>query len=254
MHVPQVLFAGDELRVAGVRGDEAVEALAQMADGDGRAAVALQIGRYRSMSAAADRVGRHQAMPAVAGMPLDSADAVSGVTGPQRAGVVERRSRRCAGREGASAAGARAAHEIPRPRLVVVAGRRGHRTDCSCNIVLQIIVARWCRPAPVRPMSRVDRVVGLARSLAIYHLMPRRQRPLRALYAQWSRPATSVFDIGAHVGNRTRAFVGARLPRRRRRTAAGTWPRCCGRWPGACPTSPWSRPRWPTGRAGSSSP
>jgi len=32
-------------------------------------------------------------------------------------------------------------------------------------------------------MSRVDRVVGLVRSLAIYHVLPRRQRPLRALVA-----------------------------------------------------------------------
>lgn len=56
-------------------------------------------------------------------------------------------------------------------------------------------------------MSRLDRVVGLARSLAIYHLIPRRQGTLRALYARFVRPGDLVFDIGAHVGNRTRAFV-----------------------------------------------
>jgi FkbM family methyltransferase len=43
--------------------------------------------------------------------------------------------------------------------------------------------------------------------VAIYHLIPRRQRRLRALYSQWLRPGDLVFDIGAHVGNRTRAFA-----------------------------------------------
>lgn len=56
-------------------------------------------------------------------------------------------------------------------------------------------------------MSRFDRALGLARSLAIYHLIPRRQRALRALYAQFVRPGDLVFDIGAHVGNRTRALA-----------------------------------------------
>ena len=56
-------------------------------------------------------------------------------------------------------------------------------------------------------MRRADRLVGLARSVAIYHLIPRRQRRLRALYSQWLQPGDLVFDIGAHVGNRTRAFA-----------------------------------------------
>lgn len=56
-------------------------------------------------------------------------------------------------------------------------------------------------------MSRVDRVVGLVRSLAIYHLMPGRQRPLRALYRQFVSTGDLVFDVGAHVGNRTRSLV-----------------------------------------------
>ena len=56
-------------------------------------------------------------------------------------------------------------------------------------------------------MRRADRLVGLARSVAIYHLIPRRQRRLRSLYSQWLEPGDLVFDIGAHVGNRTRAFA-----------------------------------------------
>lgn len=56
-------------------------------------------------------------------------------------------------------------------------------------------------------MSRVDRALGLARSLAVYHLIPRRQRHLRALYAQFASAGDLVFDVGAHVGNRTRALT-----------------------------------------------
>jgi FkbM family methyltransferase len=62
-------------------------------------------------------------------------------------------------------------------------------------------------------MSRADRVAGLARSLAIYHLIPLRQRRMRALYRSFVRPGDLVFDVGAHVGNRTRAFdaLGCRV-------------------------------------------
>lgn len=56
-------------------------------------------------------------------------------------------------------------------------------------------------------MSRAGRVVGLVRSLAIYHAIPLRQRHLRRFYAQFVSPGDLVFDIGAHAGNRTRAFA-----------------------------------------------
>jgi FkbM family methyltransferase len=56
-------------------------------------------------------------------------------------------------------------------------------------------------------MSRLDRAVGLARSLAIYHGIPGRQRRLTRLYRQFVRPGDLVFDVGAHVGNRVRAFA-----------------------------------------------
>lgn len=56
-------------------------------------------------------------------------------------------------------------------------------------------------------MSRFDRGVGLARSLAIYHAIPLRQRRLRRLYSGFLRAGDLVFDIGAHAGNRVRAFA-----------------------------------------------
>ena len=56
-------------------------------------------------------------------------------------------------------------------------------------------------------MSDFDRFLGLARSLAIYHGIAGRQRRLRKLYSQFVKPGDLVFDIGAHAGNRTRAFA-----------------------------------------------
>jgi FkbM family methyltransferase len=56
-------------------------------------------------------------------------------------------------------------------------------------------------------MSRFDRFVGIARSVAIYHAIPFRQRRLRRLYAEFVKPGDLVFDIGAHAGNRARGFA-----------------------------------------------
>ena len=62
-------------------------------------------------------------------------------------------------------------------------------------------------------MSRANRLIGLLRSLAIYHGIPLRQRRLRRFYSQLVSPGDLVFDLGAHAGNRTRAFaaVGCRV-------------------------------------------
>ncbi|MCO6453186.1 MAG: FkbM family methyltransferase [Caldilineales bacterium] len=48
---------------------------------------------------------------------------------------------------------------------------------------------------------------GLARSLLIYH-RPLRTRQLSRFYSQFIRPGDLCFDIGAHVGNRVRAWLG----------------------------------------------
>ncbi|MCX7892141.1 MAG: FkbM family methyltransferase [Burkholderiales bacterium] len=62
-------------------------------------------------------------------------------------------------------------------------------------------------------MSRVRRLAGLARSLAIYHGSPLRTRRLARLYRPFVAPGALAFDVGAHAGDRVRAFrrLGARV-------------------------------------------
>ena len=57
------------------------------------------------------------------------------------------------------------------------------------------------------------RMWGIARSLAIYHGQPGRHRRLRRFYGQFLRSGDLGFDVGAHVGNRVRAWrsLGARV-------------------------------------------
>lgn len=57
------------------------------------------------------------------------------------------------------------------------------------------------------PGSRLRRMVGLVRSLGIYHAIPGRQRRLRRLYAHFVAPGDLAFDLGAHAGNRSRALA-----------------------------------------------
>jgi len=62
-------------------------------------------------------------------------------------------------------------------------------------------------------MSGLRAHLGLARSLAIYYGRPWRQRRLSRFYAGLLAPGDLAFDIGAHVGNRSRALraAGARV-------------------------------------------
>jgi FkbM family methyltransferase len=57
-----------------------------------------------------------------------------------------------------------------------------------------------------------ERWLGLLRSIALYR-RPGRQRGLKRLYGTFVRPGDLVFDVGAHVGDRTAAFaaLGARV-------------------------------------------
>ncbi len=65
----------------------------------------------------------------------------------------------------------------------------------------------------VTRMRVTDRALGLLRSVVVYHGIPLRQRRLRRLYADFAAPGELVFDLGAHVGNRTRALaaIGCRV-------------------------------------------
>ncbi len=57
-------------------------------------------------------------------------------------------------------------------------------------------------------MADLARAFGLARSLVIYYGQPWRRRGLRRRYREFLRPGDLAFDVGAHVGNRTRCFLG----------------------------------------------
>jgi len=62
-------------------------------------------------------------------------------------------------------------------------------------------------------MADLKSRVGLLRSRAIYFWKPFTRRRLRRFYRQFVRPGSLSFDIGAHLGSRSRAFLdlGARV-------------------------------------------
>jgi FkbM family methyltransferase len=57
------------------------------------------------------------------------------------------------------------------------------------------------------------RVYGIARSLVMYHGVPGKHRRMVRFYGQFLGPRDVGFDVGAHVGNRVRAWraLGARV-------------------------------------------
>lgn len=61
--------------------------------------------------------------------------------------------------------------------------------------------------------ERIPRLLGIMRSVAMYHAVPGRARRLRTFYRPFVAPGGLCFDIGAHVGNRVRCFraLGARV-------------------------------------------
>lgn len=60
---------------------------------------------------------------------------------------------------------------------------------------------------------RAGSLIGLARSLAIYHGIPGRAARLRRFYEPFVKAGDLCFDVGAHVGNHTRCWrqLGARV-------------------------------------------
>ena len=61
--------------------------------------------------------------------------------------------------------------------------------------------------------NALGRLAGIARSLALYRAIPFRTRRLAGLYSPFIGPGGLAFDLGAHAGNRVRAFrrLGARV-------------------------------------------
>jgi len=59
----------------------------------------------------------------------------------------------------------------------------------------------------------LGRAYGIARSLVMYHGLPGRHRRLVRFYGEFLGPGAVGFDVGAHVGNRVRAWrgLGARV-------------------------------------------
>jgi len=62
-------------------------------------------------------------------------------------------------------------------------------------------------------IDTLEQRIGLGRSILMYYGLPFHQRALRRFYRQFMRPGDLCFDIGAHVGNRVRAWskMGARV-------------------------------------------
>lgn len=55
--------------------------------------------------------------------------------------------------------------------------------------------------------SRIDTAIGVTRSLLIYYGQPWRRRQLRRFYRELISPGDLAFDIGAHVGSRSRTLI-----------------------------------------------
>ncbi|MEZ5661136.1 MAG: FkbM family methyltransferase [Burkholderiaceae bacterium] len=62
-------------------------------------------------------------------------------------------------------------------------------------------------------MGRLAGLLGIARSLAIYHGQPWRRARMAGLYGAFISPGALCFDVGAHVGSRVRCWraLGARV-------------------------------------------
>ena len=59
----------------------------------------------------------------------------------------------------------------------------------------------------------LGRAYGIARSLVMYHGVPGKHRRMLRFYGQFLGPGDVGFDVGAHAGNRVRAWraLGARV-------------------------------------------
>jgi FkbM family methyltransferase len=68
------------------------------------------------------------------------------------------------------------------------------------------IVWLWRNADSRRAENGFAPYLGLARSIAIYWLVPGRRAKLDRFYARWVGPGGLAFDIGSHVGNRAASW------------------------------------------------
>ena len=64
----------------------------------------------------------------------------------------------------------------------------------------------WRHADSRRAENGFARYLGLARSIAIYWLVPGRRAKLDRFYARWVKPGGLAFDIGSHAGNRAASW------------------------------------------------
>ncbi|MCM0020345.1 MAG: FkbM family methyltransferase, partial [Tagaea sp.] len=64
----------------------------------------------------------------------------------------------------------------------------------------------WRHAASRRRENGFAPYLGLARSIAIYWLVPGRRAKLDRLYARWVKPGGLAFDVGSHAGNRAASW------------------------------------------------
>ncbi len=71
----------------------------------------------------------------------------------------------------------------------------------------------WLNATSRAPVAFAARLLGLLRSLAIYHAIPGRAGQLDRFYARFVRPGSLAIDVGAHAGNRVASWrrLGARV-------------------------------------------
>jgi FkbM family methyltransferase len=82
---------------------------------------------------------------------------------------------------------------------------------CTCN-ALKTHQKSKISKSDRAPLSLAE-LYGLARSLLLYYAIPGRARAWRRFYTRFVQPGELAFDIGAHLGNRSRALLasGARV-------------------------------------------
>ena len=81
-----------------------------------------------------------------------------------------------------------------------------HGTSPEDRIIVAMSIAEL---APIfEGPDKWPRVYGLFRSLVIYYGQPWRTAGLKRLYRPFMAPGDLMFDIGAHVGNRSRCWAG----------------------------------------------